>query len=306
MMTDPQGDPTQDDTPLWRVIAEQLRDQIAREVYPPGAPLPGETAMAERYNTSRPTVRRAIAELAGEGLLSAAQGRGTYVRPRPDRRALLISANTHVDLFDEDAPARHGWTRELHPEAIRHREHGEQVTDALMTAATREQAEALRIQTGDWIIHRFTHWRHNTTGRVIAITSACPAHLTGSRFGAPHHDDHPQQHDSWTDADPEPPEDDDEPFEPDDDTPGIELYDMLKRDFGPVHFTTTVTARMPHGDEVTDLGTEPGIPLLVITRTMTDPHGRPLETTTIHAPADRIEALSAEPAARTPTAILTL
>lgn len=304
-MTIPQSDPAQDDAPLWRVIAEELRDQIAREVYPPGAPLPGETAMAERYHTSRPTVRRAIAELAGEGLLSAAQGRGTYVRPRPDRRALLIGANTHIDLFDEGAAARHGWTRELHPEAIRHREHGEQVTDALMTAATREQAEALRIQTGDWIIHRFTHWRHTKTGRVIAITSVCPAHLTGSRFGAPHHDEHQQQHDSWTDADPEPPEDDDE-FEPDDDTPGIELYDTLKRDFGPVHFTTTVTARMPHGDEVTDLGTEPGIPLLVITRTMTDPHGRPLEATTIHAPADRIEALSTEPAARTPTAILTL
>jgi len=293
------------------VIAEQLRDQIAREVYPPGAPLPGETAMAARYNTSRPTVRRAIAELAGEGLLSAAQGRGTYVRPRPDRRTVLIGAHTHTDLFDEGTAARYGWTRELHPEAVRHREHGEQVTDTVLTTATREQAEALRIQTGDWIIHRFTHWRHTKTGRVIAITSACPAHLTGSKLGAPHHDDQQpeddgqQPHHSPADDDQEAPEND-EQYEPDDDTPGIELYDTLTRDFGPVYFTTTVTARMPHGDQVNDLGTEPGIPLLIITRTMTDPHGRPLETTTIEAPADRIQALTTEPGTRTPTAILTL
>ena len=63
---------------------------------------------------------------------------------------------------------------------------------------------------------------------------------------------------------------------------------------------------MPRGDELNDLGTEPGIPLLQIKRTMTDPHGRPLEVTTIEAPADRIEAQHTHPHSRTPGALLAL
>jgi DNA-binding GntR family transcriptional regulator len=65
---------------------------------------------------------------------------------------------------------------------------------------------------------------------------------------------------------------------------------------------------MPRGDELNDLGTEPGTPLLTITRTMTDQHGRTLETTLIEAAADRFQITSATTAttARTPGAILTV
>ncbi len=49
--------------------------------------------MAERYQTSRPTVRRAVAVLTAEGLVIMEQGRGTFVRPKPHVRLLVTGAN---------------------------------------------------------------------------------------------------------------------------------------------------------------------------------------------------------------------
>ncbi|HEU4512680.1 MAG TPA: GntR family transcriptional regulator [Nocardioidaceae bacterium] len=49
----------------------------------PGAPIPTERELAERFATSRTTVRQAIAELVVEGRLERTQGRGTFVaRPK--------------------------------------------------------------------------------------------------------------------------------------------------------------------------------------------------------------------------------
>jgi DNA-binding GntR family transcriptional regulator len=307
----------QDDGPLWRVIADQLRDDIGNEVYAPGAPLPGETAMAERYQTSRPTVRRAIFELAAEGLISAAQGRGTFVRARPDRRPILIGGNQHPDLLDNEYDAaKAGWLRSEHPDAAHYRAKGyRKVTDTIITGATRDQAEALGIKTGTWIIYRFQHWRHTQTQRIISLTSTTPAHLIGF-FDRPDREPDATHALDWTDQDSwpyphtdHPDHDAPEPDETDqgepDDTPAPHLYEMLA-EHGPISYTTSVNARMPRGDELNDLGTESGIPLLQITRTMTDPHGRPLECTMIEAASDRIEAQNANEHARTPSAILTL
>ncbi|HEV2635820.1 MAG TPA: GntR family transcriptional regulator [Actinocrinis sp.] len=292
-----------DDTALWRTIADQLRSDIADEVYQPGSPLPGEILMADRYNTSRPTVRRAIAELAGEGLLTAAHGRGTYVRPRPDRRTILINTPTHPDLFEERDPRLTGWTREPHPEAARRRANGlTKADEAIITTADRDQAETLRISTGTMVIYRYAYWRHIQTHRVISVTSVVPAHLLGifedpdqyipdpddprdapyfSRSGASRPDDYEPDLTEQPDID--------------EDTPGAtpaQLYPALTHRHGPVTFTTTVTARMPRGDELNTLGMDTGTPLLRITRTMIDTHGRPLEAAIIEAPADRFDATS--------------
>lgn len=45
----------------------------------PGAPVPTEREIAERFETSRTTVRQAIAELVVDGRLERTQGRGTFV-----------------------------------------------------------------------------------------------------------------------------------------------------------------------------------------------------------------------------------
>jgi GntR family transcriptional regulator len=70
-------------------IVEELRASILDGRLAAGERLPSENELAERYGTSRPTVRRAIALLKAEGLVNTEQGRGAFVRPKPHVRLLL-------------------------------------------------------------------------------------------------------------------------------------------------------------------------------------------------------------------------
>ncbi|MBV8751656.1 MAG: phosphonate metabolism transcriptional regulator PhnF [Hyphomicrobiales bacterium] len=77
---------------LWRRIADDLERAIAAGDIAAGEKLPGETEIAARFGVNRHTVRRAIAELAGRGLVRAARGSGTFVEG--GRLAYPISART--------------------------------------------------------------------------------------------------------------------------------------------------------------------------------------------------------------------
>jgi GntR family transcriptional regulator len=74
-------------------ILDDLRGVILAGGLAPGERLPSEHDLAERYGTSRPTVRRAIARLKAEGLVVTEQGRGAFVRPTPHVRLLLTGAS---------------------------------------------------------------------------------------------------------------------------------------------------------------------------------------------------------------------
>jgi GntR family transcriptional regulator len=56
-----------------------LRDRIASGRLSDGGALPGEQALAAEHGVSRVTVRRALAELEREGLVSRRRGAGTFV-----------------------------------------------------------------------------------------------------------------------------------------------------------------------------------------------------------------------------------
>ena len=56
-----------------------MRDQIASGRLGDGGALPGEQALAAEHGVSRVTVRRALAELEREGLVSRRRGAGTFV-----------------------------------------------------------------------------------------------------------------------------------------------------------------------------------------------------------------------------------
>ncbi|MGY4988928.1 GntR family transcriptional regulator [Streptomyces nigrescens] len=60
-------------------LAGILRARVKRGDWKPNRAIPSENALAGEYGLSRPTVRRAIAALADEGLVYAVSGRGTYV-----------------------------------------------------------------------------------------------------------------------------------------------------------------------------------------------------------------------------------
>ncbi|MBO9577972.1 MAG: phosphonate metabolism transcriptional regulator PhnF [Microbacteriaceae bacterium] len=63
----------------WRLIAEELRGDIAGGALAVGDRLPTEQELSERFGVNRHTVRQAVAALAADGLVESRRGSGTYV-----------------------------------------------------------------------------------------------------------------------------------------------------------------------------------------------------------------------------------
>ncbi|MBP3637672.1 MAG: GntR family transcriptional regulator [Clostridia bacterium] len=66
-------------SPLYRQLMRKLRADIASGVYPVHSRIPSEQELCDKYQVSRVTVRKALAELTQEGLLNRQQGKGTFV-----------------------------------------------------------------------------------------------------------------------------------------------------------------------------------------------------------------------------------
>lgn len=64
----------------WEAIASELRQDIVQGLLPPGARLPNETELAQRFGVHRHTLRQAMQSLVREGFVQVRHGSGTYVR----------------------------------------------------------------------------------------------------------------------------------------------------------------------------------------------------------------------------------
>ncbi len=63
----------------YRQLAEILRARIARGDWAPGRRMASENDLVQQYGLARTTVRRAIAVLAEEGVVTVVPQRGTFV-----------------------------------------------------------------------------------------------------------------------------------------------------------------------------------------------------------------------------------
>ncbi|MFB1050982.1 GntR family transcriptional regulator [Paraliobacillus sp. JSM ZJ581] len=65
--------------PLYKQIANKLKEDIEREKLVHGDAIPSEAKLSQTYNASRVTIREAIKLLVDEGILYRVQGSGTYI-----------------------------------------------------------------------------------------------------------------------------------------------------------------------------------------------------------------------------------
>jgi GntR family transcriptional regulator len=134
-------------TPLYRRIAAELRDAIARGELPPGSQLPTEQELGDRYQVSRNTVRLALGLLANEGIISTTPGRGTFVR----ERAML----TYHAARAEAADRPDDWHTDAYYEEVRQQgRQPSQTFDLRIEPASLAVAERLQVQEGDAVVVR--------------------------------------------------------------------------------------------------------------------------------------------------------
>jgi GntR family transcriptional regulator len=79
--------------PIYRRIAEELRQQIESGRLKPGSQLPTELELRERFEASRNTIRDAVKTLIGLGMVETRPGQGTFVTRKIDPFVTTLSAN---------------------------------------------------------------------------------------------------------------------------------------------------------------------------------------------------------------------
>jgi GntR family transcriptional regulator len=79
--------------PMYRQIAENLREQIEAGALAPGSRLPTELELREQFKASRNTVRDAIKWLTALGLVATRPGQGTFVVQKIDPFITTLSGD---------------------------------------------------------------------------------------------------------------------------------------------------------------------------------------------------------------------
>lgn len=88
--------------PLYLQLARHLQQRIDAGDLSPGAQLPSESELADRYGVNRLTVRQAVAELDRAGAVEIRRGVGTFVRtPFPQ---VSVDVSPHSQRFDRVGP----------------------------------------------------------------------------------------------------------------------------------------------------------------------------------------------------------
>lgn len=109
-------------SPLYRQIKGLILQSLDSGEWRPGEAIPSEMELAQRYNVSQGTVRKAIDEMAAENLLVRRQGKGTFVASHSDPRAFFRFLRL-VPLSGGVEPAKSVpldcWRAKAGPEAAR-------------------------------------------------------------------------------------------------------------------------------------------------------------------------------------------
>lgn len=239
------------DRPVYRQIADQLRNAITRGEFTPGAKLPSERVLMDRYQTSRVTVRQAIAVLGAEGLIDVEHGRGVFVRSRPPLRRL---GRERLGRREREA----GKGAFLSDAMAAGREASAEV-EVARGVAPPEVAERLHLSQGDQVLIR--RRRMLADGQPVQLaTSYLPLQLVeGTQI---------EQADTGTGG-------------------TYARLEELGHRLG--RFQEDLSARMPLPDEARAIRLGAGVPVIRVVRTAFDEQGAPVEVNEMVLAADRYE-----------------
>lgn len=104
-----EGEGTAGVVPLYHRVYTILSQQIREGLFDAETPLPGEQQLAQQYNVSRVTIRKALQRLENEGRILRQRGRGTYPIPEPKSRRqrklidqMTVVGDTETELLTFD------------------------------------------------------------------------------------------------------------------------------------------------------------------------------------------------------------
>jgi GntR family transcriptional regulator len=219
----------------YRELAASLRTAIQQGEYAPGATLPKQDELAERYAVNIKTVRQAINLLESEGLVTPIRRRGTVVRERPPMRRLGADryskkkwkfGDTVAFVADREASGR-PW----------------QLTDQTQTVqlveADSQVAEAFGLVPGSLVYERARLVKDADQPTHTLTSYYLPAHVAGTPLVDP---------------------------APGPAGRGGGFAVLTLQGFEPDHMTETIFARMPTPDETEQLNLPAGEPVMVLTR----------------------------------------
>ena len=90
--------------PLYQQIKTLLVRRLASNEWPPGSALPSEIALAQGYNVSQGTVRKALTAMEKEHLVERRQGRGTFAARHSQQRSLFQFFHLMSDANERQLP----------------------------------------------------------------------------------------------------------------------------------------------------------------------------------------------------------
>jgi GntR family transcriptional regulator len=133
---------------MYQQIAEDLQAQIESGVLAPGAQLPTELELRDRYSSSRNTIRDAIKRLTSQGLVETRPGQGTFVTRLVDPFVTVLSGDPQKSGSTE------GSTTYLSEVNRRHREPSQRQPRVEIQAPTAEVRRRLRVQPNTQVVSR--------------------------------------------------------------------------------------------------------------------------------------------------------
>jgi len=243
-------------------IASDLRRKIRSGELPPGRQMPSQTALAEHYRVSVPTVQQALGILQAEGMIDAVQGLGTFVRkPRPQVRRTTdryrwekARAHLPAEQRQREGAAEHDtglafedfeFFAEYHPEP-----------------ADDELAGLFAVEPGTRLLHRVYRTRLRGEDGVLSLIDS---YLVYDVVAA---------NPDLLDAAKEP-------------WPGGTHHQLLTVGIEIDRITDEVTARPPQAEEAELLGIGPGVSVLKLRKISTDTTDRVVEISDVVMPGDR-------------------